>query len=492
MTEGTVREILSPVLHPRDVGSEAEGIRLTPRLRWRVLQATLDLATVFGAAMLAYGAYVWMGIGKQHYEPQFYFRLNALIALVIVSALQAHGAYRSQMGLLKIDSFRRLLRASTAGLMLVLVISFFLKLPNFSRLTALMFWPVIPLALASQRVVFWSLQKKLAFLQRKSKPVLIFGAGETGQMMARCLREESHLGLDPVGFLDDDASLRHAQRAVEPGVGGRRLPIFGTENDLDTVLQNHGVQVVFLAIPSASNGRIEQLVAALEIRGIKYFFVPSAGELLFSSLQFGQVAGMPVLTRRRPTSDPLYAVLRRLMDVIVAGGVLALSLPLLAVSAALVKLTSRGPLLFTQTRIGKDGRPFKIYKIRTMHQDAPKYEIHPRAARDGRVFTVGRWLRRLSIDELPQLWNVLNGDMGLVGPRPEMPFIVEQYNEVQRQRLTVTPGVTGLWQISADRAFCIHENMQYDLYYVEHRSLSLDLAILLMTPFVLLARNRAA
>jgi len=185
-----------------DAGNEAEAIRLTPRLRWRVSQAALDLVTVFGAATLAYRGYLLLEIGQRHYQPEFYLRLNVLISLVIVSALQAHGAYRSQMGLLRIDDVRRVLRACTAGLLLVLVVSFFLKLPNFSRFTGLMFWPVITLALVSQRVAFWWIQKKLPFLQPRSKPALIFGAGETGQLMARCLHEESHLGLDLVGFLE--------------------------------------------------------------------------------------------------------------------------------------------------------------------------------------------------------------------------------------------------------------------------------------------------
>jgi lipopolysaccharide/colanic/teichoic acid biosynthesis glycosyltransferase len=126
-----------------------------------------------------------------------------------------------------------------------------------------------------------------------------------------------------------------------------------------------------------------------------------------------------------------------------------------------------------------------------MRVDSPRYDHHPEEATDRRVTPVGRWLRRTSIDEIPQLVNVLRGEMSLVGPRPEMPFVVERYDEIQRLRLTVKPGVTGLWQISADRAFRIHDNLQYDLYYVDHRSALLDVAIVCATPFVLLARDRA-
>jgi lipopolysaccharide/colanic/teichoic acid biosynthesis glycosyltransferase len=203
------------------------------------------------------------------------------------------------------------------------------------------------------------------------------------------------------------------------------------------------------------------------------------------------VAGIPVFSPRRPASSLLYDLARRAMDVAGAALLLALSLPLLAAAAALIRLTAGGPVLFSQQRVGLNGRPFSIHKLRTMLPDAPPQAPHPRRADDPRITLVGRVLRRLSIDELPQLWNVLRGEMSLVGPRPEMPFVVDEYDAIQRQRLAVKPGITGLWQISADRAFRIHDNVHYDLYYVEHRSFSLDVAILLMTPFVLLARDRA-
>jgi lipopolysaccharide/colanic/teichoic acid biosynthesis glycosyltransferase len=131
--------------------------------------------------------------------------------------------------------------------------------------------------------------------------------------------------------------------------------------------------------------------------------------------------------------------------------------------------------------VGHKGKPFELYKFRSMRVDASKYDLHPTVANDPRVTRVGRWLRQTSLDELPQLINVLKGDMSLVGPRPEMPFIVERYNAHHQQRLQVIPGLTGLWQLSADRSFLIHENIQYDLYYIRDRNFFMDLAILLHT-----------
>lgn len=486
-----VAELGSSSIGAADQTAAVEYPRLAPHLWWRVLRVLFDLATVFSAASLAYFSYLWLEVGKQHFEPELYLKLSVFLAVVTVFALQVAGAYRSEPGLLRIEDVRHVLRAATSGILLLLVISFLLRLPEFSRITAVMFWPVITFALIFQRVIFWEFQKRSGFFRRASRPVVIYGAGETGRLLARSLGEESHIGLVPMGFVDDDESLRNTSVKVGGTGPTARLPVFGGEADLDTALGRTGARTVLVAMPSASTRRIEQLVASLERRGIRCFFVPSAGDMMFSALQFGQLAGMPVLTRRRPVQDRFYAVLRRTIDVIVSGIALLLALPIIALSATLVKLTSPGRVFFTQERVGLAGRRFKIYKIRTMHQAAPRYALHPQESRDRRIFPVGRWLRRLSFDELPQLWNVLKGEMSLVGPRPEMAFIVDRYNEVQRQRLSVTPGITGLWQISADRASAIHENMQYDLYYVENRSLSLDIAILLMTPFVLFSRGRA-
>ena len=179
----------------------------------------------------------------------------------------------------------------------------------------------------------------------------------------------------------------------------------------------------------------------------------------------------------------LYEVTKRAGDFILALLLMVFTLPPWGVLAALIRLDSKGPALFSQLRVGRQNRVFKLYKFRTMRLDAPKYGIHPTTSDDPRITRLGRWLRRSSLDELPQLINVLKGEMSLVGPRPEMPFIVETYNLNQRQRRLpkVTPGLTGLWQLSADRSLLIHENIQYDLYYIRHRNFFMDLAILLHT-----------
>jgi exopolysaccharide biosynthesis polyprenyl glycosylphosphotransferase len=476
---------------PVTAAPTGEAMRLQPRMGWRALQLAVDFGIIVLAGLSTYAAYLMSGLGQHHVAPTYYLNLIVIFAGVTIFALQGHGAYRSQMGLLRIESVRCILRAVFSSVLLLTGLSFLLELPSFSRLTLLMLGPFTVVALTIGRLFLGRVRAELRTLSGRATRVLVYGCGDTGRLLAQRLLEDHSLGLNPVGFLDDNAETWGRTIKVGPGVGGQNLQVLGGQDDLDAVMQRTRASVVFLAMPAASTQRIADLVGLLEGRDTPFFFVPSAGELMFAGLRFGQVAGIPVFSPRRPGSSVLYDLARRLLDVAGSLILLGLTLPVLAVAALLIRLSTGGSVLFSQKRIGLNGCPFSIYKLRTMRVDAPPDALHPRGADDPRITRVGRLLRRLSIDELPQLWNVLRGEMSLVGPRPEMAFVVAEYDAIQRQRLAVKPGLTGLWQISADRAFRIHDNVHYDLYYVENRSLSLDLAILLMTPVVLLARDRA-
>ena len=187
-------------------------------------------------------------------------------------------------------------------------------------------------------------------------------------------------------------------------------------------------------------------------------------------------SSLPVAASRRNS-----ALAKRACDVAGSLALLFLLAPLFLLVALLICLDSPGPAFFRQRRVGKHGEEFLLWKFRSMHADAPNYAPSPTSSEDARLTRVGRLIRRVSVDELPHLINVLRGEMSLVGPRPEMPFIVEDYTAFQRRRLAVKPGITGLWQISPARAFPIHENVQYDLHYIHHQNLVLDGAILLRT-----------
>lgn len=178
---------------------------------------------------------------------------------------------------------------------------------------------------------------------------------------------------------------------------------------------------------------------------------------------------------------PTYEFIKRVFDMVAAiTGLILLSwLGILLI--ILIKIDSPGSAFFIHQRVGKAGKIFTIYKFRTMFKNVPNQEFAPESAKDPRVTRLGHWLRRTSLDELPQLINILKGEMSLIGPRPEMPFIVEKYTALERKRLIIKPGLTGLWQVSGRKDLPLHKNLEYDFYYIKHRSLTLDSYIIFKT-----------
>jgi len=247
------------------------------------------------------------------------------------------------------------------------------------------------------------------------------------------------------------------------------------------LVRSLGIDLVIIAIPSLRSEIFLQTVDEALAAKAQVSFVPSQYLSPESWVDYRDVDGILLASTGQPVERFWYEMAKRVLDVVVSCAVIVLGTPVFLLLALLIKLDSRGPILFRQERVGKNGSRFRIYKFRTMRVDACAYEYSPKESTDRRVTRIGRLLRKTSLDELPQLLNVLSGAMSLVGPRPEMPFIVEQYSPLQAQRLRIKPGITGLWQLSGDRAFLIHENIEYDFYYLRHRNFFMDLAILLHT-----------
>ncbi|MDE0586005.1 MAG: sugar transferase, partial [Planctomycetota bacterium] len=190
---------------------------------------------------------------------------------------------------------------------------------------------------------------------------------------------------------------------------------------------------------------------------------------------------MPLVSPSKPSARPVYSFVKRSFDLFFATVGVVLGMVLLPFIAIAIRIESKGPVFFTQFRMGLRNSTFRMIKLRTMYSDKCGDEVTPQVADDMRVTRVGKFLRKTSLDELPQMINILRGEMSMVGPRPEMPFIVDGYDDLQIQRLSVRPGITGLWQVSDKRKAPIHENMDYDLYYIQNQSLFLDLTIAVMT-----------
>jgi exopolysaccharide biosynthesis polyprenyl glycosylphosphotransferase len=247
------------------------------------------------------------------------------------------------------------------------------------------------------------------------------------------------------------------------------------------LLNKYEIDSIIVAIPSIGREHFLHVMDAAFHANVRLSFVPSHFLSSDSLVNYQDIDGVLLASLGQPTKKLGYELVKRFVDFLFAIICLTVGAPLFLLLAVLIRLDSPGPALFKQVRVGQGGMLFEMYKFRSMYVHASGSDYSPKTPDDPRITRLGRFLRRTSLDELPQVLNVLEGRMSLVGPRPEMSFIVEQYGEKQRQRLEVKPGLTGLWQLSGDRAFLIHENIEYDLYYIQHRNLFMDLAILLHT-----------
>jgi len=336
--------------------------------------------------------------------------------------------------------------------------------------------------MVSVRALINKLKHILHLRGRGALRVLIYGAGETGKLIARRLAEFPAFGMITIGFVDDDISLTNTEIIYDPA-RNHSLPVFGTGEQLNRHVTQSKIDDVLVAVPSGTTEQVLRIVNYCNTHNVSFRFVPNVYEIAIQRTTTSNVAGIPMISVKKASRRYMFLIVKRIFDVCASLLAIVLLSPFMLLISILVRAGSKGSAIFSQIRIGLNGKPFKMYKFRTMYSDSKKYEVNPHKLDDKRITKIGKILRKTSLDEIPQLFNVLIGNMSLVGPRPEMQFIVEKYNDLQRERLNVKPGITGLWQISADRTLAIHENMDYDLYYVHEQSFILDILILIKTVF---------
>lgn len=324
--------------------------------------------------------------------------------------------------------------------------------------------------------------------------LLVVGAGTIGGNVVHELQRNRWPGIRIIGFLDDDPT-KHGQRIHD-------LPVLASIDQALATIDELQVGEVLIALPSHAHSRIANLVAQLYERPVRVRVVPAHFELAFYGASIVNVGGIPLIGLRDPAIDGVQRFIKRLFDLMVATIGLLLVSPLMLVVAVLIKLHDSGPILYRATRVGENGRPFEMLKFRSMVVNADRQpSVSPQADgsdaalhkshKDPRVTDIGRWLRRTSIDELPQLINVLRGDMSLVGPRPEQPHLVQRYQPWQRKRFGVPQGMTGWWQINGRSENPMHLHTEQDLYYIQNYSLWLDIQIIWRTVDVVI-RGRGA
>ena len=355
--------------------------------------------------------------------------------------------------------------------------------PDFGRAVVGAFAGLTAIYLFVSRTVFRVLKRRAVERGEGLVRVLVVGAEELGRETLSRIREHPDIGFKMVGFIAANGEKKEGK------IEG--YPILGDLNDLLPVIQRHGIEEVFLATPGKKEDEIFELVEQMQKKTPVICKV--AANMLYviaNRAKVDEIIGLPVIAFRGNILSPAQILVKRLTDMVLGGILALLAAPVAIIFAILIKLDSKGPVLFVHQRVGQNGKLFNLLKFRTMNQQSERYAEAPTDQTDPRVTTFGRFLRRTSFDEIPQLINVLRGEMSLVGPRPEMPFIVANYKPWQSSRLRVKPGLTGLWQVAGRKNLPLYYNLEYDFYYVKNQSLSLDLEIFLRTiPVVLLGKG---
>jgi exopolysaccharide biosynthesis polyprenyl glycosylphosphotransferase len=409
-----------------------------------------------------------------------YQKVHLLVVAVALLNAFAFGLYIHRRRISSLNKPSILIKAGYHWLLYIVVVAFFFKELDLGR-TVIAFAAALGLAwLFLSRGLFRSLKERAVRAGRGTVRCAIVGAGELALEVKNSLKTHPEIGFTLVGLvtLSSNALKPEEQAALSE----QNVEVLGTKEELARILEQHQIEELFLAVAHLAPQEQFNLLNLADTRGVSVHVVSNIFGVITETAQVDEISTFPVVTLRDGHLPLHQMFLKRVLDLAIAGVGVLVWLMLMHWWIALgIRRDTKGPVFFKQERVGRDGKRFLIYKYRTMHVEAPPYDYAPTAEEDPRITRFGRWLRRTSLDELPQLLNVLRGEMSMVGPRPEMPFLVDKYEPWQRRRLDVKPGITGLWQVIGRKNLPLHLNMQYDFYYIKNQSLLLDLEILFRT-----------
>ena len=465
--------------------------------RIRIATILTDLLLVNGGFALAYVIrYDWQWLRPAFIIHSYrdYLPQQALFMGIVLLVFLYQQVWQRRRGEFWIDEIARILYAVIMSTAVMVAYIFVFQPIPFSR----MFWFWVPITTVAVLAVARLVRRNilLAFYRRGKlvDQALVVGSGEAGRGMIRTLLARPDLGFHTIGYLQD--------RNGSESIGSGRIPRLGTVADLPQVIEQHPhLHTVFIALPAYEHKQVMALIRYCREQNVVAQVVPDLFQLSLNQVASNNMGGVPVLSVREVRMSRPGQFAKRLIDL----GVVALAaVPGLLIGgliAIAIKLDSPGPIFYAAERVGMNERPFKMIKFRSMvvnaenqkealqqmnEAEGPIFKIR----NDPRLTRVGRVIRRLSLDELPQLLNVLRGEMSLVGPRPPLPEEVAEYQPWHRQRLTVRGGITGLWQVSGRSDLTFDEQCLLDIYYIENWSLGLDLRITLQTiPYALFGRG---
>jgi exopolysaccharide biosynthesis polyprenyl glycosylphosphotransferase len=449
-------------------------------------------------SMVSFAAAIWIQTFLQPDETINFFShiaiLPFLLALLILS-LSYFDTYQPPRSSSNFFYIVGIVKTMAVTLGLLFTVLFFLRIQYVSRMVILNFAGISFIGLAGARMIALRNFRKAITQGKDLLKVLIIGSGERAAFLSCSLMDKAEWGIDIIGYLD-----------TEPELVGMKVyngHVLGTIGDINAILKANVVDEVIVAIPRNMLADVNDIALACEEEGVKFRFMADIFNLSAARVSLANLAGVPLLTLEPVALDESKLLLKRFFDLSLTLLALPFFLPIFGLIAITIKLDDGGPVFFVQQRVGLKKRLFPLFKFRTMHINAeamlkdiehlneaegPNFKI----VNDPRITRVGHFLRRTSLDELPQLINVLRGEMSLVGPRPMSIRDVNLFDKgIQRKRFSVKPGITCIWQISGRSNLPFHKWLELDLLYIDTWSLSLDLLILIKTIPVVLLRKGA-
>jgi Undecaprenyl-phosphate glucose phosphotransferase len=402
-----------------------------------------------------------------------------LVPMIVVwgFSFQAFNLYRPRRMGSHLAEFIDLAKANTLSVLVLLSVTFFIRDFEYSRLVVLNFWLLSLLVLGVSRMAF---REGLRFFRRRGfnqRYALVVGAGRLGQKFVHSVKQHAELGVQIRGYL--------SSRIERLGQEFEGVSVIGTYDDIKEAVRD-GIDIVFICLPPDAEGQAEKTLQYLATTMVEVKVVPSIYEFITLRAEAEMFEGLPVITLQGSPLQGWNLVIKHMFDVVGAAIALIISAPVMLIIAAAIKAASPGPVLYRQVRMGLDGRAFKMFKFRTMHVDAES-ETGPvwTQPNDLRRTAIGSFLRKTSLDELPQFWNVLKGEMSIVGPRPERPEFITRFRETLPQymlRHKMKAGITGWAQVNGWRGnTSLEKRIEYDLYYIEHWSIGFDVRIMVLT-----------
>jgi exopolysaccharide biosynthesis polyprenyl glycosylphosphotransferase len=447
-----------------------------------ILLLLIDLLMVSAAWVVYYEFRVRSELFVTPMQPDFLAPMLA-VGLFWLLLFMFFGLYRPWYAESRFDELVTIFKTVTAGVVLLFFVIFvddtLTQDPASSRLLILAYWLLLLGFLSVGRLVYRTILKRLTLSGVVTRSALIVGSFQQSRELYDQVLQFPMLGFRIVGYVSSE------QIDVET-----RVPHLGGTDELDHILSETAVQEVLVALPSSEHDRLLDIIGRCSAFNVKIKIRPDMYDIISGQARTNQIYGFPLIEITPTLMQPWERVVKRVIDIAVSLAVIVLGLPAWLFVALVIKLSSKGPVFYTQERVGKNGRVFRMVKFRSMAADAEKHS-GPRWADkdDPRVTTIGRILRRMHLDEVPQFLNILEGSMSLVGPRPERPFFVEQFIKeipLYRRRLNVRPGLTGWAQVKHryDSSMeDVRQKLRFDLFYIENMSIRMDIKILIHTFF---------